>query len=239
MTLQIVILALIAAFLGLRLYAVLGQRPEHGPEQPGDRASADRSDVTPAPRRVEQADKPAPRAVRAIAADDAQAPGRRSETASIATVSADMQAERGLRAILAADRRFDALSFIEGARGAYGMILEAFWRGDREALSQLCDSDVLAGFVAEITAREAAGETSDNRLIRINDARITNATLNSNLARITVRFDADIASVTRDSAGTVIAGSLNDALQIHDSWTFSRNLASQDPDWLLDETDEG
>jgi predicted lipid-binding transport protein (Tim44 family) len=59
------------------------------------------------------------------------------------------------------------------------------------------------------------------------------------MARITVRFTADIAAVTRDSAGNVIAGSLDDAIQSTDIWTFSRNVNSPDPDWLLDETDEG
>jgi predicted lipid-binding transport protein (Tim44 family) len=67
--------------------------------------------------------------------------------------------ERGIREISAADRHFDMLAFVEGAKGAYKMVLEAFWRGDREALAQLCDGDVLAGsFTAEIDAREAAGE---------------------------------------------------------------------------------
>ena len=57
-------------------------------------------------------------------------------------------------------------------------------------------------------------------------------------ARITVRFTADIAAVTRDAAGTVVAGSLDDAIEARDLWTFSRDLTAAGPDWLLDETDE-
>ncbi|MFA7586119.1 MAG: Tim44/TimA family putative adaptor protein, partial [Novosphingobium sp.] len=146
--------------------------------------------------------------------------------------------ERGLREIAAADRSFDAHAFLGGARAAYGMILEAFWRGDREELAQLTERDVLEGFVAAIDAREAAGETLDNRLVRIEDATITAASYNAPMARITVRFTADIAAITRDAEGTVIAGSLDDAIQAHDVWTFSRNVRSEGPDWLLDETDE-
>ena len=49
--------------------------------------------------------------------------------------------------------------FLEGARGAYQIVLEAFWNADRETLRELCDDDVYQGFVAAIDAREAAGET--------------------------------------------------------------------------------
>jgi len=53
-----------------------------------------------------------------------------------------------------------------------------------------------------------------------------------------VRFDADIASVTRDQDGNLIAGSLSDAVESHEIWTFARNLRNDDPNWKLVETDE-
>ena len=56
--------------------------------------------------------------------------------------------------------------------------------------------------------------------------------------QIAVRFDADIAAVTRDQDGNVVAGSLTDAVETHDVWTFARNLRSDDPNWKLVETDE-
>ena len=58
-------------------------------------------------------------------------------------------------------------------------------------------------------------------------------------ARIAILFVADIAAVTRDKDGNVIAGSLDDAVESRDVWTFSRNVTSSDPNWVLDETDEG
>jgi predicted lipid-binding transport protein (Tim44 family) len=119
------------------------------------------------------------------------------------------------------------------------MILEAFWRGDKSELSQLCDSDVYQSFADAIDARQAAGETLDNRLIRIENATIDHAEYDAPIARIRVRFTADIASVTRNAEGQVIAGSLDDAIESRDAWTFSRDITSRDPDWLLDETDEG
>src|SRR3546814_12426710 len=50
-------------------------------------------------------------------------------------------AETGIRAIIAADRRFDVNQFAEGAKSAYRMVLEAFWKGDREERGYLCDAD--------------------------------------------------------------------------------------------------
>ena len=147
--------------------------------------------------------------------------------------------ERGVREIAAADKRFDISGFVEGAKGAYAMVLEAFWQGDRDTLKELCDRDVYAGFDAAIAAREAAGETMENRLVRIEDATIDMAELVGKTARVRVRFVADIAAVTRDKDGHVVAGSLDDAIESHDVWTFMRDVNSAGPDWLLDETDEG
>ena len=68
---------------------------------------------------------------------------------------------------------------------------------------------------------------------------MADATYDAPMARITVRFRSDIAAVTRDASGTVVAGSLDDAIEAIDVWTFARNTGSADPDWLLVETDEG
>jgi predicted lipid-binding transport protein (Tim44 family) len=223
-TIQIVILAMIAAFLGLRLYSVLGRRAEQE-EEP----IQGRFDEKPAPGSQSKPPAPALRDAGVV-----QHPANRFDVPP-----AVLAVERGLREISAADRRFDTLSFVEGARGAYRMILEAYWRGDKEELAQLCDKDVYEGFAAAIDARKAAGEVLDNRLVRIEDTTITAATFEAPHARISVRFSADIATVTRDSAGNVVAGSLDDAVDSHDIWTFSRNVQTDGPDWLLDETDEG
>lgn len=222
-TVEIVILAMIAAFLGLRLYSVLGRRAEHEEEPIQGRFDGAKpgGPGQPAPRTPDRS------------ADRALQPQRSRELPPVPPA-----VERGLREIAAADRRFDAFAFLEGARGAYRMILEAFWRGDKQELAQLCDHDVFAAFAGAIDARTAAGETLDNRLVRIDGATILEASFAAPIARISVRFVADIAAVTRDAAGNVIAGSLDDAVEARDVWTFSRNVTSPDPDWLLDETDE-
>lgn len=219
--LEIVLLAMVAAFLGLRLYSVLGRRAEHEEES--------------IPQRFDGADSAAPAAPPLGASQPAAAPAPRA--AELAGVMPAV--ERGIREIAAADGKFDLGNFVEGARGAYRMILEAFWNGDKETLRELCDDSVYAGFAAAIDAREAAGETLENTLIRIEETRIHSASLDGKMARVAVLFVADIAAVTRDADGNVIAGSLDDAIESRDVWTFSRNVASRDPNWVLEETDEG
>jgi len=215
---EIVILAMIAAFLGLRLYSVLGRRAEHEEE--------------PVPTRFERSG--GNNAPRAVAPPVTELPRTQREIAGFPPA-----VEQGLREISAADRRFDLLTFLEGAKAAYGMILEAFWRGDKDDLRELCDDDVYASFAAAIDARVAAGEVLENRLVRIEDTAVQAASLEGRTARITVRFNADVASVTRDRDGNVIAGSLDDAVESDDIWTFAREVNASEPDWLLDETDEG
>ena len=213
--LVIILLAMVAAFLALRLYSVLGKRTGHE-QQPLPRAAEDHPPIASVPRPVELSGEP------------------RGMTSRLF----DPAAEAGVRALIAADPGFDVTQFVDGAKSAYRMILEAFWAGDRETLGWLAEPQVRDAFVEAIDAREAAGETLDNRLIAIERAIVAEASVDNNIARVAVRFDADIAAVTRDRDGNVIAGSLSDAVETHETWTFTRPLRSGDPDWKLSDTDD-
>lgn len=216
-TVEIVLLAMVAAFLGLRLYSVLGRRTGHE-QEPVARPAIDERQ---------------PASVR-------QPVGQREAIASAPAIDsplADSAAQSGLHAIANADRTFDPALFLEGARAAYGMILEAYWKGDKSQLRFLCDDDVYESFADAIDARDARGETLENRLVRIEEAHIVDASHDHPMARISVRFDADIAALTRDANGAIIGGSLTDAVETHDIWTFFRDMKSGDRNWKLDETD--
>ncbi len=211
----VVLLAMVAAFLALRLYSVLGKRTGHE-QQPLPKApEADRV-AAAVPRPIDAA----------------------VENRDVAPKIVETGAETGLRAIVSADPNFDVAQFVDGAKSAYRMILEAFWKGDRETLGWLVEDGVRDEFISAIDARETTGDTLDNRLVRIERAAISEASLEGQVARITVRLDADIAAVTRDKDGNVTAGSLTDAVETHDVWTFARTLRSADPNWKLADTDE-
>ena len=213
---ETVLFAMVTVFLGLRLYAVLGKRTGH--EQPL-RKPVEEPAVT--------------------AASGTTTDVRDSGPARLAGVAPfDQGAAVGIRAIAAADSKFNPAEFIEGAKSAYAMILEDFWKGDVEGLSPYVSESVRDSFADAVKVRAEAGEVLDNRLVRIDRAAIASASLEGKVARIGVRFDADISAVTRDADGTVLAGSLTDALETHDVWTFEREIRSSDPNWILVDTDE-
>jgi predicted lipid-binding transport protein (Tim44 family) len=144
----------------------------------------------------------------------------------------------GVRAILAADPAFDVARFLEGAKAAYRLILESFWKGDLDALRPHVDDHVFDTFAAAVEQRKQEGLSLDNRLVHIDQAVISEASAERGIAILTVRFEADIAAVTRNAEGQVVAGSLSDAVQTRDLWSFRRDIASRDPNWVLIETDE-
>lgn len=210
----VILLAMVAAFLALRLYAVLGKRTGH--EQPPLKPVEERVAPGGAPRTID------------VTPEHRETGPKTIETG----------AEGGLRALVGADPAFDVVAFVEGAKSAYKMVLEAYWKGDRETLGWLCEDGVRAEFEAAIAAREERGEVLDYRLVGIERAAITEASVVDRVARVTVRFDSDIAAVTRDKDGNVLAGSLTDAVEAHDLWTFARPVRSDTPDWKLADTDE-
>ena len=211
----IVIFALVALFIGLRLYSVLGERGGH--EQPILKPAEPDARIEPLP--IAPAAAP-------------QSPVDNDDLAYLPT------AGPGVRALLAADPSFDVARFLEGAKAAYRMVLEAFWRGDLDSVKGHVDAHVHDTFAAAVAERTKAGLTLDNRLVAIDQAVIAEAETDRNEALITVRFEADIAAITRNEAGEVVAGSMSDAVQTRDRWTFRRSLASRDPNWLLVETDD-
>jgi predicted lipid-binding transport protein (Tim44 family) len=212
--LYVILLAMVAGFLALRLYSVLGKRTGH--EQPLPKPAEERASPIAMPRAVEV----------------------QPETREPALRPIEASAEQGLRAVIAAEPSFDVARFLEGAKAAYRMTLEAYWRGDEAELRDLATPEVADAFAAAIAARNEAGEKLDNRLVTIERATVADARVVGREARVTVRFDADIAAVTRNADGQVVAGSLTDAVETNDVWTFARTLGASDPNWKLADTDE-
>jgi predicted lipid-binding transport protein (Tim44 family) len=118
------------------------------------------------------------------------------------------------------------------------MILEAYWKGDTATMTPHVDAHVAEAFAGAAAEREKEGLTLDNRLVAIEQALIAEAALDGSVATVTVRFEADIAAVTRNKEGEVVAGSLSDAVQTRDLWTFRRDITAGNPNWMLVETDE-
>lgn len=207
---DLILFAMVAAFLVLRLRSVLGRRTgfERPPQQdaaPGLNTPAREAEVPP----------PAPVTALRGGVPDARSP-----------------AGQALARIRGADAAFDPAIFLGGAQGAFRMIVQAFAAGDRATLRDLLSDDAFVGFDQAIGAREQAGETQRSEIRAIHDMRIEEADLRGTLAEITVRIVSDQVNLTTAQDGSVVAGA-EAVTEITDLWTFQRDLGVSDPTWKL------
>ena len=227
----IIFLAL-AVFIFLRLRSVLGQRT--GRERPPyDPYSSARDALRPSP-----GDK-----VVAL-------PGRAPDTQKSAEpvepadrwkgiAEPDSALARGLDAVARDDKSFDAKHFITGARAAYDMIVSAYAAGDTRQLKTLLGREVFEGFEQAIKDRDSRGEKVETRFVSIDAADLVSAELRNKTAQVTLRFQSQLVSVTRDKSGNVIDGSADKVTEVTDVWTFARDISSRDPNWKLVATEAG
>ncbi|MFZ4690737.1 MAG: Tim44/TimA family putative adaptor protein [Polymorphobacter sp.] len=199
---EIVLLAMLAAFIGLRLVSVLGKRTGH--ERPvGDSFRPGAPEVT---------------------TPSTSSPELRNRDAISVPPGTDDKLAPALEALAEADPSFNPGQFVNGARSAYGMILDAFWSGNVGAMDGLVSDEVQENFATAIEDRD--GARLDNRVIAIDSAAITGAEMIGQMAEVTIRFIARISSGGVEMAPTA------------DVWTFSRHVGSRDPNWLLIATDD-
>lgn len=166
---EIVLLAMLAAFIGLRLVSVLGKRT--GQERPIGESFRPTAEITAPPRR------------------EPQRPARGQLVLPPGTDQALLPA---LEAVADADAGFAPDKFLGGARAAYAMILEAFWAGDLSPLHGLVSDEVHDNLAAAIAARPAPRLA--NRLVGIGAVTIHSAELVNQMVEVTVRFAARIAT---------------------------------------------
>ncbi len=210
--LEILLLAMVAGFIVLRLRSVLGKRTGAEPRPPAPPPYSGRSP---------EAEK-GPGNVIAL-------PGRPGQAEADAGPAA-----AGLGRIRAADPRFDTGEFIGGAKGAYEMIVTAFAKGDVAMLRTLLGDEVYRSFAGAIEQRQASQETQETTLVSIKEAEVVDADLTGGrMAEVTIRFVSELISVTRDKNGEVVAGNPNAIEETTDIWTFARNVRSSDPNWQL------
>jgi predicted lipid-binding transport protein (Tim44 family) len=135
----------------------------------------------------------------------------------------------GLAAVKARDPAFDVGHFLNGAKGAYQMIVKAFSEGDRGTLKNLLAAPVMASFDAAIAARESEGRTETVEFLHTPRADLEKADVApGDLARMTVRFLAEFRARSKGPEGEAV-----DDRRTAELWTFERNLKSRDPNWML------
>ncbi|WP_149539025.1 Tim44/TimA family putative adaptor protein [Siccirubricoccus phaeus] len=215
---ELILFAMIAAFLVLRLRSVLGRRT--GFERP-PAPEARNGNYDPRGGRVLEGE-----------AQEVRPAAPQGEAAKRVVPDPRTPPGQALARIAAADRNFQPERFLDGAESAFRMVIQAFATGDRQTLRALLSDETYGGFEQAITTREQAGEQQRTELRAVHELAIEEADLRGSVADVTVRFVTDQINMTVGRGGEVVAGS--DAItELTDLWTFQRDLTSADPTWKL------
>jgi len=219
---DIILFAMIAAFLVLRLRSVLGRRTGN-----------ERRRELFVRRAAPAADKAGPKEVATPPDQD-----KDMVTPALGGKPADAVAD-GLNRIRRADPNFDPSQFLAGARAAFEMIVGAYAKGDKTTLRPLLSDEVYQPFASTIDERAAAKETVEARDLHLEDAEIVDADLSGRIARVTVKLVSHQISVTRAMDGSIVDGDPDHPVEKTDYWTFTRDTRSSDPNWVLVATSSG
>lgn len=214
--LDIILLALFAGFVIFKLRSVLGRRTGHERRRPDSFTEPAQSNDNGDGNVVRLPDR---------SADAVETDVEEAEP------SASMAA--GVMRIKLADERFDEREFLHGSKMAFGMIVEAFAKGDVDALRPLLSSELYGGFASAIETREKAGETQETTIVTIRSADIVEAALENHIAKVTVEFITEQVKVTRNADGEVVDGDPDRIDILTDIWTFARDIRARDPNWEL------
>ncbi len=211
---QLLVLAGVAIFLILRLKSVLGTR--EGFEKPPVPLS-EKSDLRELNRPEFEVIEGGP------------------DHDIIDNVPQNSDAAKALADMKRVDNDFSVTQFLQGARGAYEMILMAFKAGDLSDVEGFIAPDVLDSLNEAIAERERQALRIEATFVGIRELKLIEATYDdgSGDAELTVRFTAELTSVVKNPAGEVVEGSPTEIVRQRDTWTFARDMRADDPNWQL------
>jgi len=207
---DILIFAAIALFLIFRLRSILGNRDGFEQKRP-EQSAFDATVQT-------ENDNSAPKKIVPLRANNAVANGE------------------GLEAVRRADPSFKDDDFMQGAAGAFSLILQAFADGDLATLRRLLAFELYEEFASSVHTRNKEGDQLAITVQSIDDVQLIDATVKDFIASVTVKFVSQQSRVVTDKDGQVIDDESEEQATITDIWVFERDTQLNDPNWKLVET---
>ena len=201
--LDIIILGLLALFLGFRLKNLLGDRSGYG------------EDVN----NLETYNEKKP------------------DNNNVINLNKKKISGEGLETLKKGDPNFSEDEFLNGAKQAFKIIIEAFVDSDIEKLKPLIDYELLKSFTKSISEREARQEKQFVDILSINKLDIISISLKENIASISIRIESEQIKYTIDKNDKIIDGNKEVSEIIKDKWVLERDISSNNPNWQLVETD--
>ena len=132
-------------------------------------------------------------------------------------------------------REFNEEVFLKGAQAAYEMIINAFASADKKTLKDLTSPEIYKSFIAVLDERKNKKYINQFTFIGIKKAKIENVDKKNSFYTVKTRFVSEIISCIKDENNNIIEGSPNEIQTVNDIWSFSKDLNSDDPTWLLTE----
>ena len=127
--------------------------------------------------------------------------------------------------------------FLAGAKIAYETIITSFSSGNLKNVKELLDKKVYEQFDEAIKSRNATGQVSETTFIGIHSAEIKNHDNKKGFLQVTVSFVSEIISCVKDKDNKILSGDPKKIKKVFDTWTFSKEINSTNPNWLLINTE--
>ena len=126
--------------------------------------------------------------------------------------------------------------FVKGAKIAYETIITNFAKGKLKDIKSLLDKTVYQQFEEAIKDRDAKSFSSETTFIGINSAEVKEHQQNKNMLEVSVEFVSEIISCVKDKDIKIVSGDPEKIKKVLDTWKFSKDSKSTNPNWLLIDT---
>jgi predicted lipid-binding transport protein (Tim44 family) len=240
-----ILLIILTVYVAWRLRSVLGQRTDNErPPQDFGRFSRHSSQTKSHDVSATTAEDKTPFALPSpITAQSASAKGKMFRWKDI--TEPDSSVAQGLDSIAQHEPNFDAKHFLEGAKIAYEMVINAFSSGDRETLKTLLTPAIYKEFDTQLRAREEKNVSVSTTFVGLDKAEIVKVAVDEKAGPIsntppkgyvTLHFLAQLLTNTHTKDGTIVEGSAEDPIYVDDFWTFTRPLGIGEVNWAIAET---
>ena len=209
---DILIFAIIAVFLALRLRSILGNRDG-----------------------FEQQNKP----LRPDNRQNGAMPDQADDLTNVIPMPAKGQASlsaAGLDGVRRLDPQFRDADFVNGATAVFPMVLQAFADGDLAQLRRLLSYELYNEFAEAVRQRDAEAETLTVSIDEMVSVELLDGQVSDAIASVTVQYVSRQTRELKDKTGQIIEDETMVAEEMTDIWVFERDIQDADPNWKLVET---
>jgi len=129
----------------------------------------------------------------------------------------------------------DQKEFLKGAKIAYETIITDFSDNDNKITTSksLLNNEIYYQFNEALKQRSARGHYAEITFIGINSATIKEHKKLGKILNVTVEFIAEVITCIKDKDKKIISGDPEKIKKIYDTWVFSRDTTSVNPNWQL------